>query len=125
VLKVMTNKHDMLVDNELQGRQSRSKSFEKGNDIVDILVHEENCLNIYDVCLAEIEHHCTHIVEVPCATNLTQDIEFVDKRNNILEKNEHVNKCTGNIMKGNAMCSMILQGEKILMCQIQLQFVLV
>jgi hypothetical protein len=62
VLKVMTNKHDMLVDNELQGRQSRSKSFEKGNDIVDILVHEENCLNIYDVCLAEIEHHCTHIV---------------------------------------------------------------
>jgi hypothetical protein len=85
LLKAMTDKLDMLVVKELQGRQSRSKSIEKGNEIVDILVHEENCLNKDDICLAEIEHHGTHIVEVLYATNLTQDVEFMDKRNNMLE----------------------------------------
>jgi hypothetical protein len=108
LMKATTDKLDMLVEKELRDRQLRFKSFEKGNDIADILVHEENCLNKDDVCLAEIEHHCTHIVEVPCATNLTQDIEFMDKRDNMLEENEHVNKCTENRMKGNDMCSMIL-----------------
>jgi hypothetical protein len=44
---------------------------------------------------------------------LTQDVEFMYKRNNMLEENEHVNRCNKNIIKGNDMCSMILQGEKI------------
>jgi hypothetical protein len=68
LMKAMTDKLDMLAEKELQSRQSRSKSFEKGNEIVDILVHEENCLNKDDLWLVEIEHHGTHIVEVPCAT---------------------------------------------------------
>jgi hypothetical protein len=112
LFKAMTDLLDMMVEKELQGRQSRLKSFKKGNDIIDILVDEENCLNKDDVCLADIEQHCTHIVEVPCATNLTHDIEFMDKRDNMLDENDHVNKSTENIMKGNDMCSMILQGEK-------------
>jgi hypothetical protein len=106
-MKVMTDKLDMLVKKELWGRQSRSKSFEKGIDIVDILVHEENCLNKDDVCLAEIEHHCTHIVEVPCALKILSS--WI--RETCWSRNEHVNKCTENIVKGNDMCSMILQGE--------------
>jgi hypothetical protein len=36
----------------------------------------------------------------------------MDKRDNMLEENEHVNKCIENIMKGNDMRSMILQAEK-------------
>jgi hypothetical protein len=73
-MKAMIDKLDMLVEKELQDRQLRLKCFKKGNDIVDILVHEENCLNKVDVCLAEIEHHCTHIIKVSCPTNLTHDI---------------------------------------------------
>jgi hypothetical protein len=112
LLKEMTDKLDILIEKELQGCQTGSKSFEKGKEIVDTLVHEENCLNKDDVWLAEIGHHGTHIVDVPCATNLTLDVEFMDKRNNMLEEDEHVNKCNKNIIKSNDMCSMILQGEK-------------
>ena len=73
----------------------------------------------YDTCLAEIEHHDTHIVDVPLATNLTQDVESEDERDNTLEKNDRDlasfprwPQCTEHVKRGNDVSDNFTQGEQ-------------
>jgi len=72
-------------------------------DLFDLACEIEKQIK-YDTYLAEIEHHDTHIVEVPLATNLTHDVESEDEKANTLEENEqdleHANR--GNDMSDDS-----------------------
>jgi hypothetical protein len=70
----------------------------------------------YDVCLPEIEHDDTHIVETSFATNHTEDIE---KRDKAPKENKHelasfpcLPQCTYHVNTSNDMSADIIQGKQ-------------
>ena len=54
-------------------------------DLIDLSCEVENQIK-NDTCLAEIEHHDTHIVETSLATNLRQDVVGDDEIDNMLKE---------------------------------------
>ena len=90
---------DILVDME----------YNSFYDLIDLANEIENRINNNNTCLPEIEHHDTHIVDALFATNLRQDIEIKDGKDNMLKKDK---RCTKHVNTGTDMGVKIAQGEQ-------------